>query len=337
MDKKCIVLFSGGLDSVIAVHLLKQQGFEVIALNFVLPFDKRSQKGSAALSSSAEKLGTKLVVREDGADFVDMLKNPEFGFGKHANPCIDCRVRRLRKAAALMAESGASFIATGEVVGQRPMSQRRDTLYRIEKHSGLSGWLLRPLSAGLLNPTRVERDGLVDRSQLLSIQGRGRKEQLEYAKRFGLDYFQPAGGCLLTEATAAAKVADLRACHPAFSLSDVELLGIGRHFRLTPEFRLIVARDDAENEVIERQVTPSDYRFEMAGVLGPLGLGRGDTASPDTISQCCAIIARYCKARNDPAASVTVSRKNRSEVYTVVPAAPASCDALRIGAVRANP
>ena len=334
MPHKCIVLFSGGLDSVIAVHLLKAQGLEVIALHFVLPFDHGVKAKREALIASAEQLGVRLQIQDDGADFADMLKSPAFGFGKHANPCIDCRIRRLNKAKVVMAEEGARFIATGEVIGQRPMSQKRDNLHRIEKYAGLSGCLLRPLSAGLFKPTLAELEGVVNRERLLSIQGRGRKDQLAYAARFGLAFFPPAGGCLLTEDSATARVADLKTSRTDFSLNDIQLLSVGRHFRVSSNMRFVVARDESENALLERFIQPGDYRFDMVGFNGPIGLGRGSAEGDDGILLCCRILARYGKARNDPQASVTVSQNDRSRVHSILPACPADCERYRIGADR---
>ncbi|MDD5673672.1 MAG: hypothetical protein PHC61_05895 [Chitinivibrionales bacterium] len=330
MPSKCIALFSGGLDSIIACHLLKQQGIEVIALHFVLPFDHGIKSKLDIIISFANQLGARLIIQQDGEDFTDMLKNPSFGFGKHANPCIDCRIRRLKKTKEIMSAEGAQFIATGEVVGQRPMSQRRDSLNIIEKHAGLLGYLLRPLSAGLLKPTVAEQERLVNRELLLSIQGRGRKEQLAYAARFGLASFPPAGGCLLTKESAAAKVVDLKASCPDFTFSDIQLLSIGRHFRIMSTTRFIVARDEPENSLLEKFILPGDYRFDMVGALGPVGLGRGIAEDEESIQFCCRILARYCKARCDSHASVSVTHNNRSVVYSITPASPADCDSRKI-------
>ena len=183
---QCIVMFSGGLDSTIAVHLLKQQGIDVTALYFVLPFESGLDFDHAAVKRYANGLSVPLRIEEEGEGFLDMVSSPDFGYGKHANPCIDCRIHRLKKAKGIMDEIGASFIVTGEVIGQRPKSQRKDSLILIERKAGLEGILLRPLSAQLLEPTIPETKGWVDRSKLLAISGRGRKEQLAYSKKYGL-------------------------------------------------------------------------------------------------------------------------------------------------------
>jgi tRNA-uridine 2-sulfurtransferase len=331
MTVKCIVLFSGGLDSVIAVHLLKEQGIEVIALHFVLPFDHGIKSRRETIMTFAAQLGVRLRIQDDGPDFAEMVKSPAFGFGKHVNPCIDCRIRRLKMAKAVLAEEAACFIATGEVVGQRPMSQKRDNLYRIENCAGLKGTLLRPLSAGLLRPTQAELEGLVDRERLLSIQGRGRKEQLAYAAHFNLPYFPPAGGCILTGECAEARVNDLRLHNAAFTLNDIQLLSIGRHFRISTTFRFIVARDESENNLLEKFIQPDDYRFDLAGFNGPVGIGRGNAVSDESIRLCCSMLARYSKLRNDPLARVSVSHNDLFNEHSIKPATPADCDNYRIG------
>ena len=228
-----------------------------------------------------------------------------------------------------MAESGARFVATGEVVGQRPLSQRREALGCIEKRSGLRGLLLRPLCARLLNPTSAELEGLVDRTKLLSIAGRGRRAQLAYASRYGLGYLPPAGGCFLTYDSAARRIADLSRFDPDFSLADLHLLSTGRHFRVSPSFRFVVARDDGENGLLEKKVALGDYVFAMTGVMGPLGIGRGDPNERD-LRLCCRILCRFCKARDLPAASVDVLHDSHVSTFTVRPALPEECESLRI-------
>jgi tRNA-uridine 2-sulfurtransferase len=333
MPAKCIVLFSGGLDSVIAVHLLKEQGLEVVALHFVLPFDHGIKSKRETIKTFTEHLGVRLRIQDDGEDFVEMVKNPTYGFGKHVNSCIDCRIRRLKMARVVMAEEEASFIATGEVSGQRPMSQRLDNLYRIEKNAGLAGCLLRPLSAGLLRPTQAELEGFIDRKRLLSIQGRGREEQLAYAAQFNLPHFPPAGGCFLTSSVAASRVADLQSFNPDFTMNDIRLLTVGRHFRISSTLRFIVARDDSENNLLEGLSEPGDYRFDPVGFNGPIGIGRGNAESDERIRLCCSIIARYSKVRNEPHASVSVFHNNLFTQHSIQPANPADCDQYRIGTV----
>jgi tRNA U34 2-thiouridine synthase MnmA/TrmU len=258
-----------------------------------------------------------------------MFKNPHFGYGKNINPCIDCRIFRLKNAAVVMEQEGASFIATGEVLGQRPMSQHKNSLNSIEKRSGLRGLLLRPLSAKLLNPTIPEEKGWVRREALLSWWGRGRKDQMAYAKQHGLAIAMPAGGCLLTHADTAKRFDDLQKYTPGFSLSDFKLIAYGRHFRLAPQLRLIVARNDAENTALEKLVRPDDHFFMMTDVLGPLGILRG-TCTTDDVEKACAIMARYSKARMQPQVNVTISHKESTSILNVKPATDAECIACRV-------
>ncbi|GBU21395.1 hypothetical protein R80B4_01284 [Fibrobacteres bacterium R8-0-B4] len=249
---KVIVMYSGGLDSTIAIHLLKSQGLDVTALHFRMPFNVGIGTSPTEVMGYADALGVPLRVEEEGEDFVDMVRNPRFGYGKNANPCIDCRIHRLKSAAKIVEEVGAVCLATGEVAGQRPMSQKIYTLMRIEKHAGLKGKLLRPLSAKLLPPTEAEEAGIIDREKLLAISGRSRAVQLAYSKQYGLKHGSPGGGCLLTNVETAARFNELMAHNPQFSLEEFKLLAYGRHFRRPSGYRLIVSRDGDENDRIER-------------------------------------------------------------------------------------
>ncbi|HAJ78382.1 MAG TPA: hypothetical protein DCO75_01305 [Fibrobacteres bacterium] len=326
---KCIVMFSGGLDSTIAVHLLKSLGVDVTALHFVLPFYSGSGNEFSEIKESARRLNVTLRIEEEGEEYMQMAKTPEFGYGKNANPCIDCRIHRLIKAARIMKETGAMFIATGEVVGQRPMSQRRDCLDIIEKKTELRGLLLRPLSAKLLKPTIPETNGWVDRSGLLSICGRGRKDQIAYAKHHGLSYPSPGGGCILTNAQTALRFDDLRKNIPDFSLSDFKLIAYGRHFRLNPTLRLIIARDDTENGFIEKMLLPDDYQIITVDVPGPMSILRG--ASDESLLElACKIAARYCKARNENQTRLSVIKMEKSTTLTVCPANDEECRKYRL-------
>lgn len=326
---KCLVMFSGGLDSTIAVHLLKSKGFDVLALHFVLPFYSEVGQSHDGIKKKAEKLGVPVRVIEEGEEYLAMFKDPHFGFGKNINPCIDCRIHRLKQAACIMQEEGFAFIATGEVVGQRPMSQHKEALNAIEKRAGLRGYLLRPLSAGLLAPTIPEEQGTVDRSALFSWWGRGRKPQFAYAHEHGLDIASPAGGCLLTHEGTALRYAELQKNNPNFSLSDFKLIAFGRHFRFASGARLVVARIDEENVALEKLLGPDDYFLMMTDVLGPLGLLRGEIA-PGEIEKACAIVARYSKARMQPQVNISVVRRQTASIFNVPPATDAECSACRI-------
>jgi tRNA U34 2-thiouridine synthase MnmA/TrmU len=306
-------MFSGGLDSAIAVHLLKSQGLDVTALHFVLPFYSGLGRGPAQIEAYAAALGVPLRVEEEGEEYLAMIRAPKFGFGKNANPCVDCRIHRLEKAGRIMAETGAACLATGEVAGQRPMSQKIDTLHKVEKLAGLKGKLLRPLSAKLLPPTEVETAGIVDREKLLGISGRSRAAQLAYAKQHELSHSAPAGGCLLTNIETGARFDDLAAHNPEYSLADFKLLAYGRHFRTSPSYRVIVSRDGGENEAIERIAAsvpaPANMvRFLLRDANGPLAVGIGDGEPSEFDLQFSAsAVVRFSKLRSAGQAAVAVS------------------------------
>ncbi len=251
---KAIALLSGGLDSTLAAKIVLEQGIELEALNFLTVFCTCTNRGETCLASqkAVDALGIPLKVFNVSEEYLDVVKHPKHGYGSNMNPCIDCRIFMMKKAKAYMEETGASFIVTGEVLGQRPMSQRRDAMRLIEKEAGLEGLILRPLSAKFLPASIPEKEGWVDREKLLNIQGRSRKPQIKLAEHFGIrDYPCPAGGCLLTDPGFAQRMRDLNRYHPDFFLNDVHLLKMGRHFRLSPHLKLVVGRNEEENQKIQ--------------------------------------------------------------------------------------
>jgi len=324
-----IVMFSGGLDSVTATHLLKSQGLQIKALHFLLPFYSGLGRSYKEVRRYADSLGVPIRIEEEGEEFLDMILDPAFGYGKNANPCMDCRIARLKKAAKIMEEEGASFIATGEVIGQRPMSQRMECLHTIEKRANLQGILLRPLSARLLPPTKVEEQGLVDRERLLAISGRSRKVQLEYAREHGLIHDSPAGGCLLTHADPARRFNELVSMNQKISLNDFKLLAWGRHFRLSPLCKVIVSRNESENGVLEKIVTSDDYFMYMDEIPGPVAILRG-ICTEDEISSAASVLVRFSKARNSGMVKVKVFHKENSFIKVVQSANDQYCQAIRI-------
>jgi tRNA U34 2-thiouridine synthase MnmA/TrmU len=279
MSPKAVALLSGGLDSTLAVKMVLDQGVEVIALNFMTPFCNCTAKSSSCKHEAvrvAREFGIPVRVRAKGMEYLKIVENPRHGYGRGLNPCIDCRVFMHREARELMAEEGAGFLITGEVLGQRPMSQRRPTLRLIERESGTEGLVLRPLSAQHFEPTVPEQKGWVDRAKLLAIQGRSRKEQIQLAEALGVtDYPCPAGGCLLTDADFAAKLKDLFENRPDYDLADVKLLRTGRHFRLHPQLKVVVGRNQAENEALERRSSNGDSVVRGIDFRGPCALVRG--------------------------------------------------------------
>lgn len=307
MQRKALALLSGGLDSTLAVKVMLEQGIEVEALNFTSPFCTCTGRNAGCKSEAvrvAEEFNIPIKVMNKGLEYLEIVRKPRHGYGKGMNPCIDCRIFLLSKAKEYMAESGADFVITGEVLGQRPMSQRRDTLRLIERESGLAGLLLRPLSARHFEPTIPEQEGWVDRSRLLAIQGRSRKEQIQLAEDLDVkNYPCPAGGCLLTELSFVPKVRDIFDHSDALNLRDFRLLRIGRHFRLAPRTKLIVGRDEPENNLLEKQVQAGEATIHWLDGGGPLGflMGEVDEAALATAAK---IVLRYTKAESGRECSV---------------------------------
>lgn len=292
---KALALLSGGLDSTLAIKVILEQGIDVEAVSFVTPFCLCTPKGSCRYEARrvADEFGIELKVINIAQEYIEMVKNPRYGYGKNMNPCIDCRIFMQKKAKEYMKEIGASFIITGEVLGQRPMSQRRDALAMIERDSGLKGLVLRPLSAKLLKPTIPEERGWVDRERLLEISGRSRKPQIRLAEELGVrDYPCPAGGCLLTDPGFAKRMRDLIKHKPDFTIKDVQLLKVGRHFRLSLSSKVIIGRNKEENERLLRLAKREDICFRPVEVKGPIGIGRGDF-DRGAIFLASQIIARY--------------------------------------------
>jgi tRNA U34 2-thiouridine synthase MnmA/TrmU len=297
---KAIALLSGGLDSTLAAKVVLDLGIELEALNFLTVFCTCTHRGETCLASqkAVSALGIPLNVLNVSEEYLHVVKNPKHGYGSNMNPCIDCRIFMLKKAKAYMEEIGASFIVTGEVLGERPMSQRRDSMRLIEKEAGLDGLIVRPLSAKLLPASVPEKEGWVDREKLLKIQGRSRKPQIQLADHFGIrDYPCPAGGCLLTDPGFAKRIRDLMHHHSDFTLNDVHLLKMGRHFRLSPRLKLVVGRNEEENQKIQTFSEEGDILLKLFRFPGPLSLLRGEAGERE-IEQAAAITARYSKAKD---------------------------------------
>ena len=312
---RALALVSGGLDSALAVKLVQEQGVEVVGIFFVDPFSKyeRESAPNSPAGKIACQLGIELVIEEQGEEFLEIVKKPRYGYGRSANPCIDCRILRLRRAGKLLRELSAQFIITGEVVGQRPMSQRREIIKLIDKETGLGKIILRPLSARILNPTLAEEKGWVDREKLLGLIGRSRKVQLHLAKKYGLEGFSsPAGGCLLTEKEFGRKVFDLIQHQPDFGLNDVKLLRLGRHFRLSPQAKLVVGKNDRENKKIISLALPGDILIHTDGVPGPTGLVRGEITEQD-LKLAQRILAYYVHKSPAPQVPMILVEKTEQE------------------------
>ncbi len=310
----CLVLFSGGLDSILACKVLQEQGIDVLALRFITPFFGYGLKGreEKAREAAMKKYGIPLEVIDVSGKYLEMLKAPPHGFGRYLNPCIDCKILMLRHARELMPRYGARFIATGEVLGQRPMSQRRDALRIIERDSGTAGLLLRPLCALRLEPTPMEEDGLVDRSRLLGIAGRGRKEQMALARRLGIeDYPTPAGGCTLADPILSRRFRRLMAHgKKEMAVHDFLLAQVGRQFLLPGGAWLVVGRKQGENERLERLARAGDLELRLERGPGPLGILRWQDGRQE-VETAARILLRYSRRQE---ATVVASRRGGGDV-----------------------
>ncbi len=288
-------LVSGGLDSLTACLLLQLQGIKVIGLNFTSPFcqyDKNSSQTGCSLDLFQEKIGIELHYLPLKDDFLEIIQNPKFGYGKHLNPCIDCRIYILKKAKEFMKEIEADIIFTGEVLNQRPKSQHKRALMIVEKEAGLEGKLLRPLSALQLKPTIYEEQGLIDRKQLLGIKGRSRKIQMEIARTRGLlDNYYACGGCLLTDENFANRMKDYLKFHKTPKIEDINILKIGRHFRYK-NTKIIVGRNKSENNKLLTLKKPNDLILEAKGVPGPITIVQEDY-NKDSLKFAASLTLRY--------------------------------------------
>jgi len=264
-----LVLLSGGLDSILAVKILEAQGVKIKGLGFKSYFfnEKLAKKAARALN-----IPIKII--DLSKEHLNLVKKPKYGYGKGMNPCIDCHILMLKKAKQIMLKEKFDLVATGEVLGERPMSQNLKSLKLIEKKSGLKGYLLRPLSAKLLEPTIPEKKGLIERKKLLDISGRPRKRQLKLAKKFKIkSYPSPAGGCLLTDLEFSKRLKDLFEKYPRCQGNDIELLKLGRHFWQN-KVKIIVGRNEEENKKIRKLAKRGDVLVEMQNYPGPLTLVR---------------------------------------------------------------
>lgn len=305
-------IFSGGLDSLLASKLLQEQGIEVRLLTFSTPFF-----GPEKAIASARSIGLPLQVVDLTADHLEMMKNPKHGFGRFMNPCIDCHALMFRRAGQIMMEEQGQFLFSGEVLGQRPKSQNRRALDIVSSLSGFADYILRPLSARCLPQTSIEAQGLVDRSGLLGFQGRTRKPQMGLAEQYGLtDYPSPAGGCLLTDPGFSRRLRDIFDRNPDMDPRHIELLKWGRHFRLPGGSKLIVGRNHAENQAIERLALPGDYMFKAADFPGPTALGPGTRPDDDDLGLAADITLSYSAAPAGLSGGVLVIQNNKTTTIT---------------------
>jgi len=313
---KALGLISGGLDSTLAAMTLMRQGIEVTGISFVTPFF-----GAGKAKIAAEKIGFPLIVREISEIHLQMVKQPKYGYGRNMNPCIDCHAMMFRLAGEIMEKEGFDFLFSGEVLGQRPMSQNANALRSVAKHCDYNDKVLRPLSAKLLPITPMEESGRVDREQLLDIQGRSRKPQQALAVEWGyLDYPSSGGGCLLTESGFSDRLRDLIEHDPQTSVNDVELLKVGRQFRLSDKCKLVLGRNQADNEAMSQFIEVNHTQLRCANHSGPSGLLCGEIGTTD-LKLAAAIVASYGKGKDETEVEILCIRGSDQKSLQVAPLA----------------
>jgi tRNA-uridine 2-sulfurtransferase len=314
---KAVAIISGGLDSSLAVKAVQLQGIKVIAVHFLIPFVMQTEESvyQAAAKKITEQLNCefKLVVLD--GEYLEMFENPQHGYGSNLNPCIDCKILMLKHAKRIMKANGASFVITGEVLGQRPMSQNKHALAAIERESGLSGVLVRPLSAKILPETIPQKKGWLKNEYLFDFNGRGRSPQINLAAQWSIvDYPWPAGGCLLTDSHFCKRLKDLIE-HNQCTRENIELLKLGRHFRIHDKIKMVVGRNQQENEKLTLLAKTDDLMLQPFSLPGPTAVLRGQFNKEDKMLAC-GIIARYT-AKNK-AIEVKINRLGSSDQEVVV-------------------
>jgi len=330
--KKVVALLSGGLDSQLAVRMMQEQGFDVSAVAIKTPFcDFDCGRGCGfEIRERADELNVNLKTVYLGDEYIEMLKHPKHGIGAGFNPCIDCRSMMFEAAKKHMEDIGAEFIISGEVLGQRPMSQHAPALRTIEKETGLLGKIVRPLSAALLPETDPEKNGLIKRENLGMIKGRTRKAQLELAKKYGIENPPNAGGgCLLTDPTFGLRAKDLFEHIETPTINDIDLLKIGRHFRLDNETKLVIGRNKDENEMIKAIALPNDILLEARDHMGPVSILRGKSCE-NYIEFASSVTLRYSDAPKGEQSHVKIKKNSRVDELFVIPVEEASYIKFRI-------
>jgi tRNA-specific 2-thiouridylase len=331
---KAVALLSGGLDSSLAVRMMLEQDIDVEAVAVKTPFcDFDCGKGCGQrVKEVADELGIKLKTVYFGEEYLRMLKNPKHGYGSGMNPCIDCRGMMYNAAKEHMKKTNADFIITGEVLFQRPMSQNNRALRIIEKEAGMESKVLRPLSAKHLPPTEAEKMGLIKRENMGDIKGRSRKGQLALARHFGIsDPPNAAGGCLLTDPSFSKRVKDIiDHSNDVPTLNDIELLKVGRHFRITKDAKLVVGRNKDENEIIKALATEDDIIIEVKDYVGPTCMLRCKNHDDSLLKTCGAIAARYSDAPKQETSKISIIFKGWIGEMIVTPVDVVTIEKLRI-------
>ena len=323
---KAIALFSGGLDSILAIKILQKQGIKIMAINFHSLFF--SEKNATAFSEQL-KIKLKRINLEEGRNFqeyIKIIKKPKYGYGSAINPCIDCKIFMFKKAKKILKKEKADFIVTGDVLNERPMSQTKHTLMLIEKESKLKGKILRPLSAKLLPETEAEKQGLVNRNKLLDIQGRQRKKQIALAKKYNLSYPTPAGGCLLCEKAFASKLKDLFKYKKKIEPRDIQLLRLGRHFRYKKN-KIIVGRDKKENKKLTSLA--KNLIFEVKDWPSPITLLEGK-ATKKAIKIAAQLTVSHSDARDKKNVEVIYGKRKLNKLTKTSSLNKKEVDKLRI-------
>ena len=322
---KALALLSGGLDSVLAVKLMLNHGIDVHALNFTSPFCLCNRKGHCEAVEWAQKFNIPIKIMAKGKDYLRMLRKPKHGYGGHMNPCIDCRIYAFKKAKKYAKQISAKFIFTGEVLNERPMSQHLSALKLIEKEAGLKNKILRPLSAKLLPETEAEKMGYVNRDKLLAIKGRSRKPQIELAESLNIiDYHCPSGGCLLTEPNFARRLKDFFKYSKNTTMNDIELLKIGRHFRLN-KTKIVVGRNEFENKKLLVLKQKKDIVLEVKDYMGPVVLLKG--TNNNAIETAASICVRYSDAKKR---AIIFSSTNKARQFSASPIEEKILEKLRV-------
>jgi len=310
---KAVSLFSGGLDSILAAKIIQEQQIEVAAFYFLLPFCYIKEEEQIDAVKTARRFNIPIEVFYGGRDYIEMVKSPKHGYGKNINPCIDCKIFMMKKAKIFMEEIGAFFLVSGEVLGQRPMSQRKKAMELIEKEAGIEGLLLRPLSAKLFPPTIPEEKGWIKRENLCAFEGRNRKPQIALAKKLRLsEYPSPAGGCSLTDHGFSIRLRDALE-HNEDTISELQLLNFGRHFRLKSGAKLIVGRNEKENNIIEELAEKEDILIEGKDFGSPIALLK-NSKNPEDIDISSSICVRYSKKRDEKRVNIVVKTKKANIV-----------------------
>lgn len=292
-DHACLALFSGGLDSILAVNWMRRLGYRVVPVVFRAPYIPSERAEQTAADN-----GIPILVRDISSEHLAMMRNPVHGFGKNFNPCIDCHALMFRVAGSMLAETGTEFLISGEVLGQRPMSQNRGSLVKVQDLSGFGDLIVRPLSQKLLPDTLPIRAGWVDKDALLGLNGRTRNAQFDLAAEFGVTYPAPASGCLLTDRNYTLRLREL-VDHGQADPANISLLRWGRHFRLSEEVKLIVGRDEADNAGLESVAFPG-LQLELRDLDGPLGLLTTASPPPEILELAASILLHYSRKAPSP-------------------------------------